>query len=105
MTVRTTQTTVTFRRPFMLEAFDSPQPAGTYRLVIEEEDIPGLTFLVYRRTATMLYIPNSAGHLAVFFIGSAELAIALEADEREVRARRVNVARRLADIQLRGKIG
>lgn len=86
MTVRTTETTVTFRRPFMLEAFDSPQPAGTYRLVIEEEDIPGLTFLAYRRTATMLYvptIPNSAGHPAVFFIGSAELAIALEADERE----------------------
>ena len=85
MTVRTTETTVTFRRPFMLGTFDSPQPAGTYRLVIEEEDIPGLTFLAYRRTATMLHIPaiSISGHLEqVFFVGSAELAAALEADEQ-----------------------
>jgi hypothetical protein len=83
MAIRTTETTVTFRRPFMLESFDSAQPAGTYRLVIEEENIPGLTFLAYRRTATMLHvpaIPNSAGFEAVFFIDSADLAAALEAD-------------------------
>ena len=85
MAVRTTETTVTFRRPFVLEAFDSAQPAGTYRLVIEEEDIPGLTFLAYRRTATMLHvpaIPNSGGYEAVYFIGSAELTAALEADKQ-----------------------
>jgi hypothetical protein len=85
MTIRTTEMTITFRRPFMLEAFDSPQPAGTYRLVIEEEDIPGLTFLAYRRTATMLHIPAIpiAGRAeTVCFVGSAELAAALEADER-----------------------
>jgi hypothetical protein len=29
----------------MLDEFDTPQPAGTYRLVIEEETIEGLTFL------------------------------------------------------------
>ncbi|MGB0086641.1 MAG: hypothetical protein WBP94_14880 [Rhodomicrobiaceae bacterium] len=85
MAVRTTETTVTFRRPFMLGIFDSPQPAGTYRLVIEEEDIPGLTFLAYRRMATMLHIPaiSISDHLEqVFFVGSAELAAALEADEQ-----------------------
>jgi hypothetical protein len=67
----------------MLEAFDSTQPAGTYRLIIEEEEIPDLTFLAYRRTATMLHvpaIPNSAGYEAVFFIDSVDLAAALEAD-------------------------
>jgi hypothetical protein len=83
MTVRTTETTVTFRRSFMMDAFDAPQPAGTYRLIIEEEDIPGLSFLAYRCTATTLYVPaiaNSASFEEVFFVGSAELAAALEAD-------------------------
>ena len=83
--MRTTDTTITFKRPFMLSCFDSAQPAGTYRLVIEEEAIPGLSFLAYHRTATMLHVPsmpNSAGYEAVFFIESADLAAALETDEQ-----------------------
>lgn len=83
--VRTTETTVTFRRPFMMGGFDSPQPAGTYRLVVEEEDISDLTFLAYRRTATMLHVPAVAASShseQVFLVSSAELAAALEADEQ-----------------------
>ena len=57
MSVRTTETTVTFKRPFTLPSVDSPQPAGTYRLVMDEEEILGLSFLAFRRTATMLHIP------------------------------------------------
>jgi hypothetical protein len=83
MTVRTTETTVTFRRPFTLSAFAGAQPAGTYRLVMEDEDIPDLTFLAYRRTATMLHVPaisNSTGSEEVYFINSAELSAAMKAD-------------------------
>ena len=83
--VRTTETTVTFRHPFMMGGLDGPQPAGTYRLVVEEEDIPDLTFLAYRRTATMLHIPAvgvSSHSEQVFFVSSAELAAALKADEQ-----------------------
>jgi hypothetical protein len=85
MTVRTTETTVTFKHPFMIGALDSPQPAGTYRLVVEEEAIPDLTFLAYRRTATMLHVPAVAVASPteqVFFVDAAELAAALAADQQ-----------------------
>ena len=39
----------TFRHPFVLTALETTQPAGTSRLVIE---IPGLSFLAWRRSAT-----------------------------------------------------
>ena len=37
--MRTTETAVTFRHPFVLAALAATQPAGTYRLVTEEEEI------------------------------------------------------------------
>jgi hypothetical protein len=43
MSERTTETTVTFKHPFMLGSFDSAQPAGTYRLIIDEEEVIGLS--------------------------------------------------------------
>jgi hypothetical protein len=85
MAVRTTETTVTFRRPFTLTSLDGPQPAGTYRLVTDEEEILGLSFLAFRRTATMLHIPAisiSGRTNQIFHINSAELAAALKADGR-----------------------
>jgi hypothetical protein len=60
MNIRTTETTITFQQPFMLQAFDCKQPAGTYRLVIDEEEIIGLSFLAYQRTATLLHTPALA---------------------------------------------
>ncbi len=86
MAVRTTDTTVTFRRPFMLDAFDNPQPAGTDRVIIEEEPIEGLTFLAYRRKSTMLHIPIAQGSTSlgeVYFVTASALAAALEADARD----------------------
>jgi hypothetical protein len=83
MTDRTTETTVTFRHPFTLEPLDGEQPAGTYRLVIDEEEIPDVSFLAYRRTATMLHVPSIStvrGSHQVFIVDSAELTKALEAD-------------------------
>lgn len=82
---RTRETTVTFRHPFKLNSLDSPHPAGTYRLVIDEEEIPNLLFLAYRRAATMLHTPAIAtigGASQVLKISSDELAKALEADLR-----------------------
>ena len=54
---RSIETTVTFRRPFTLAALDGVQPAGTYRMLEEHEEIAGLSFLAFRRVATMLYVP------------------------------------------------
>ncbi|WP_127088281.1 hypothetical protein [Aquabacter cavernae] len=57
MTIRTTETTVTFDHPFRLSGADGLLPAGTYRVVMDEEPILGLSFLAHRRTATMLHTP------------------------------------------------
>ena len=84
MTVRTTETTVVFRHPFVLSSVDGPQP-GTYRLVMDEEQIPGLSFLAFRRTATMLHLPAvsaSSPSYQVVSVDPAELQAALEADGR-----------------------
>jgi hypothetical protein len=62
------------------------QPAGTYRLVTDEEEILGLTFPAYRRTATVLHIPASSSAAGrsqqAFPVDAAELEAALAADAR-----------------------
>ncbi len=88
MTIRTTDSEVTFRQPFSLSAFDDPQPAGTYRLVVDEEEIFGLSFIAYRRTATMLHIPAisiDSGRRQVVEVDPKELADALDADRLACR--------------------
>jgi hypothetical protein len=86
MSERTTETTVTFKHPFMLGSFDSMQPAGTYRLVIDEEEIIGLSFVAYRRTSTVLHVPASSSasaHQQAFPTDPGELKAALEADAND----------------------
>ena len=50
---------MTFRRSFVLSGVDGEQPAGSYRLVVEEEQIPGLSFSAFRRLETLLYLPSN----------------------------------------------
>ena len=83
MSIRTTETTVTFRRPFTLAALDGLQPAGTYRVVVEEEQIPGLSFAAFRRVATLLHMPADplpGGTRQVVSVLPDELAEAVAAD-------------------------
>ena len=61
MTLRSTQTTVTFTRPFSLRGVDGIKPAGTYRVDTEEELIEGLSFTAYRRVATSIFLPSRPG--------------------------------------------
>lgn len=83
MTVRTTETTVTFKRPFSLPELDQPQPAGTYRVITDEEEISGLSFVAFRRIATMLRLPSLATtgrREETVNIDANELSAALTAD-------------------------
>lgn len=57
MSPRTTHTLVTFRRPFALSALDGLQPAGTYELETDEEQIEGLSFNAFHRMSVILHLP------------------------------------------------
>ena len=86
MAVRTTETAIAFRRPFTLSALDGRQPAGTYRMAVDEQEVPGLSFIAYQRMATMLHTPAMASPNKahqVFLVDAAELAAALESDKRD----------------------
>jgi hypothetical protein len=83
MSTRTTVTTVTFQRAFTLSALEGTHPAGTYRVITEEEQIPGLSFTAFRRTETLLYLPADplpGGTRQVVNVSPDELAEALAAD-------------------------
>jgi len=57
MATRTSEKTVTFSRPFLLKGVDRILAAGDYRVVTDEELIEQLSFPVYRRVATMIFVP------------------------------------------------
>lgn len=60
MTERTTVRLITFTRPFNLGSLVTPLEAGTYRLIVDEELIQGVSFTAYRKVATHLEIPAIA---------------------------------------------
>jgi hypothetical protein len=87
--IRTSETTITFRRSFSLGGMDRPQPAGTYRVVMDDDEVPGVSFVALRRIATLLHTPALAtageGKSEVFHVGANELAAALDDDGRAPR--------------------
>ena len=60
MTVRTTSKMMTFARPFTLKGVDRILPAGNYRVLTDEELIEELSFPVYRRVSTMMFVPTES---------------------------------------------
>jgi hypothetical protein len=83
MTVRTSQRTVKFTRPFSLNGLDEAHPAGTYTVQTHEETLPDLSFLAWRRTATLIFLPSRPGGAFVeqlVEIDPSELEAAQERD-------------------------
>ena len=64
MTTRTSGKTVTFAHRFLLKGVDRILAAGDYRVVTDEELIEQLSFPVYRRVATMIFVPGVSGHVS-----------------------------------------
>src|ERR1700730_1776725 len=58
MIARTQRRTVEFRRAFLLKGVDRILPAGKYDIVSDEELIEGLSFPVYRRVSTFMFVPS-----------------------------------------------
>lgn len=86
MNVRTRETTITFDHPFHLSEAEGDLPAGTYRIVIDEEQLLGLSFIAYRRMATMLHTPALAaprGRTECLSVNAAELDAALSKDQQK----------------------
>jgi hypothetical protein len=81
MLTRTRERTWTFNNPFRLSGLDRLLPSGSYRVVTDEELIEGLSFPVYRRVATMIFVrgQNSAS-LEMLTIDPADLRAAADRD-------------------------
>jgi hypothetical protein len=84
MTTRTNGKTVTFAHPFLLNGVDRMLPAGDYKVATDEELIQELSFPVYRRVATMIFVPaesHQASSVEMVAIDPRDLQ---EAQDRDV---------------------
>ena len=68
MITRSHSNSVVFRHPFELKGIDGVLPPGEYRVVTDEELIEELSFPVYRRVATMIFVPARSQSSAVEMI-------------------------------------
>jgi hypothetical protein len=88
MLTRTRDKIWTFGRAFRLKGVDHELPAGKYRVTTDEELIEGLSFPVYRRVSTMIFVPGSTinGSLEMRVIDPVDLktAWALDIDAPKV---------------------
>lgn len=80
--MRTTKSTVTFRHSFCLNEVIGEQPAGTYDVEVDEEEMVGLERTAYRRVATLLYI-RDGGSTRTCTVDPNELAAALARDAQD----------------------
>jgi hypothetical protein len=82
VTTRSHSKSVVFSHPFELKGVDRVLPAGDYRVVTDEELIEEVSFPVYRRVATMIFVPadTHASAVEMVAIDPQELAAAQERD-------------------------
>jgi hypothetical protein len=82
MITRTREKTVTFASAFVLKGIDYLLPAGEYRVRTDEELIDSVSFPVYHRVATMIFVPAQTlrGAVEMVTIDPAVLQDALEQD-------------------------
>lgn len=61
MSERTTSRWISFKHPALIDGVDQSLPAGDYLIETDEEQIPGLSFVAYRRVKTMIVVPALVG--------------------------------------------
>jgi hypothetical protein len=84
MTTRTSKETVTFKNPFFIGGLDEIQPAGDYEVETDEELIPGVSFVAWRRILTLIRLhpkPGDSGTTRTLTIEPDELASAILLDD------------------------
>jgi hypothetical protein len=85
MTMRTSDKTVNFARPFLLKGVDRVLPPGEYRVATDEELIQELSFPAYRRVATVIFVPAESRHASVEMV-SIDPRDLREAQDRDAQA-------------------
>ncbi len=58
---RTVTTQVTFRHPFRIDGIAEPQPAGSYIVETEEEQLQLVSFVAWHRLETAIRLPRQPG--------------------------------------------
>jgi hypothetical protein len=86
MTVRTSTKTVSFARPFLLKGVDRVLAAGHYKVVTDEELIEELSFPVYRRIATMIFVPADSQNSSSVEMVAIDPRDLQEAQDRDAEA-------------------
>jgi hypothetical protein len=84
--MRTNRKTLKFVHPFFLKGIDRTLPPGEYQVVTDEELIEGLSFPVYRRVSTMIFVPSQfqlAASTEMVTVDPLDLQAALEQDAKD----------------------
>jgi len=84
MLTRTTTRYVHFDQPFSLAGVEGISPAGDYKLIEDEEPIEGLSWLAYRRVATLIEITRGS-KTSFMSIDPSNLEDALEQDKASAK--------------------
>jgi hypothetical protein len=85
MSTRTTSSTISFSRPFVLTGIADEQPPGSYTVETDEELLSHVSFPAYRRVATLMRLPPRPGSTErsrVVDVDPLELVALLAADAR-----------------------
>jgi hypothetical protein len=78
--LRTSRSTVTFARPFLLGGTDEVFPQGDYDVETDEELVEGLSFLAYRRVATYVRLHPETGGARTLTVDPVEFDAAVARD-------------------------
>jgi len=89
MNTRTSDRIVSFKLPFSLKGVDRLLAPGDYRVLTDEALIDGLSFPVYRRVSTMIFLPaqfHQASSVELVTIDPLDLQAAQERDIAHARS-------------------
>jgi hypothetical protein len=83
MISRTRDTRVVFNHPFELRGVGRVLPPGEYRVATDEQLIEELSFPVYRRVSTMIFVPGQshASSVEMLTIDPRDLQAAQDRDK------------------------
>ena len=86
---RTNRKIIVFNQSFMLKGVDRVLPPGEYQVVTDEELIEGLSFPVFRRASTMIFVPaqsHSTSSVEMVTIDPRDLQAAQDRDSAACQA-------------------